>query len=295
MLIININEHFLSVINTSALQLQNFIFYDRIKLYSKQNRTHKCSISNGPNCLYLNNYQYKTDKNKNWQNVLNQTLNHNITYKILTNIMNNKNKKYIQKYSSQKDTNQILPSITLKLGLTFESYDEITMKNDIYAHPLRYVKYNVDLIPIEIYGKLKLRYSRDNIKIKKGSDYPSGTYAIVESDNVSIKLGSRSFICTHFYIRARNIELKISAKIIGYLNGKERYSTEKSLSFFEDKTWVKVSLPKEKIDLLTIPKGFEFDSFNFILETYNQYDINVHSYRNSNRKYEELVTDFDIY
>ena len=291
-LIININENLLSLIESGASQFQNFIYHDRLKLYSKQNRTQKCSISNGPNCLFLNNYQHE---NENWQNIINETKKNNITYKKLSSFLRIKNKNYIQKYSSQNDTEQTPPSITLKLGLTFESYDEMTMKNDVYAYPLKHVKYFVDVIPIEIYGKLKLRYSKDNIKVKKGSDYPSGTYAIVESNNVSIKLGGKNFICTHFYIRTKNIDLKTSANVIGYLNGKEMYSTEKALSSFEDKTWVKVTLPNKKIDVLTIPKGFEYDSFSFIIETYNQYDINVHFYRNSNKKYEELVTDLDIY
>ena len=293
--IININEYLLSLLETGALQFQNFIYHDRLKLYSKQNRTQKCSISDGPNCLFLNNYQCKTDINENWQNIMNQTRNNNITYKKLSSIIRNKNKKYIQKYSSENDSSQTPPSITLKLGLTFESYDEMTMNNDIYASSIKYVKYYVDVIPIEIYGKLRLRYNKDSLKVKKGSDYPSGTYAIVETNNVSIKLGGKSFICTHFFIRARNIDLKTSANVIGYLDGKEMYSTEKALSSFEDKAWVKVSLPNKKIDVLTIPKGFEYDSFSFVIETFNQYNVNVHFYRDPTKRYEELVTDLDIY
>ena len=77
---------------------------------------------------------------------------------------------YVSQYkdyiSSSSDPSQIPQPLTLRLSLTFESYDDITIKGDIYAYPSKSVKFNTEYVYIEIFGKLRLHYGED-LKLKK--------------------------------------------------------------------------------------------------------------------------------
>ena len=83
------------------------------------------------------------------------------------------NSEYINQYkdyiSSNSDDSSILQPLTLKLSLTFESYDDITIKEDIYAYPSKPVHFMTETIYIEIIGKLRLHFGENTEQlIQKG-------------------------------------------------------------------------------------------------------------------------------
>lgn len=308
-LIININKHFSSYLPSALNQLNHFIYLDRMKTYINQNNFHGCSMHTGPNCYYTENKKLEMDKSEddliNHYNIQNTILNYKKQWKTIyeqskkTSYVESFNEinTYIEDYKkyifSKNDSKQIPPSINLRLRLTFQSYDDITINGDIYAYPSKPIKFNTEYIYIEFFGKLRLHYGED-LKLKNQMIYPCKTFGIIESNNLSIRLGKKLFVCEYFYLR-KGIE-KISKIIIeGYKDEKKIFTINKNINHFNEKSWTKLILPNQKIDKLLIPGGIEVDNFSFVIETMKQYNIEVQFHANYKKRVKELVEDNDIY
>ena len=203
---------------------------------------------------------------------------------------------YITQYKnyilSNSDTSQIPQPLTLRLSLTFESYDDITIKQDIYAYPSKPIQFLTETIYIEIVGKLRLHYGED-LKIKDQIKYPTKTYGIIESNNLIIKLGGKKFICESFFLRIRDQKIS-TININGFSGNIKAFSMTREINPITEKNWIKIDLPASKIDRLVLPGGIDVDNFKFMIDTIQHYDISVHFHTNYVRNVEELIKDSDI-
>ena len=67
LLILNFDKFISSLLPIGINQLNYFIYLDRFKYFTYQNLMKKCSLSNGPNCYYMENKRYIRYKKKNEQ------------------------------------------------------------------------------------------------------------------------------------------------------------------------------------------------------------------------------------
>ena len=311
LLIINIQKHASIYLTSGINQLNNFIYLDRMKIYAIQNYSQICSIHLGPNCYFLEDKkitEYESDNNElNTEDTMSEI---NFDYRRewmetymkakMISYLNNyyEINSYLEEYKSnliqRNDSNQIPPSISLQLSLTFESYDDITINGDIYAYPAKSVRFMTENILIEVFGKLRLHYGEE-LKIKKQTKYPTKTFGIVESSSVTIRLGGKRFICEHFFWRIRDGK-KVNENIYGYFKQSKVYTIPiHSENYIDNKIWNKINLPQSKIDRIVLPNGIEVDNFKFVIETQNQYDITVQFHASKKEKIIKLVEDDDIY
>ena len=309
-LISNINENFSSFLPVGLNQINNFLYLDRMKVITFQNFTQKCSLNMGPNCYYIEDIKsqsYKTEdleinddtplsedyqehKTK-WRNIYNKSKESN--YFNIYNELNRNMSEYIFKFNSKNDSEQVPPSLDLILSLTFESYDALTIRSDIYAYPSKVIRFYTENIHLEIIGKLKLHYG-ENLKLKNENSYPSKTYGIIESPDLNIRLAGKKFICTHFFLKLRDENI-YKINIQGYLENRKVFSIQKEMRHMNNEIWNKINLPKQQIDTLVLPGGIDVDNFKFIIETRKQYDIDVQFHANNKQRIKILVEDNDIY
>lgn len=308
-LIININECLSNYLKSGIKQLNNFIYKERMKTYSIQNLYKQCRISLGPNCYFTENkkikYEYRNiesnseneisdhilDFKKEWIELFSKSKDTNF-YQAY-NDLNLLTSDYKKKFSSKNDSQQIPPAINLYLSLTFESYDDITIKGDFYAYPSKPVRFNTENIFIEILGKLRLTYGEDS-KLKNSMKYPSKTYGIIESTTLGIRLGGKQFICDYFFLRIRNEKI-LQITIEGHLGNTKIFSVKKVVSSLKQKVWNRIFLPEQKIDRLSLPGGIDVDNFHFIMETMKQYYITAQFHNSHKERIKDLIQDSDIY
>ena len=313
LLMININEYISSFLPNGINQLNYFIYLDRMKQYSVQNFFKECSLSMGPNCFFsenkrINNYikengefdndNYDLDFNlneisdyqKQWMNFYDKSRKTDFFIKYTE--INEYLSKYKDNLLSRNDSDQIPPSLNLRLGLTFESYDDITIKGDTYAYPSKPVKFNTEYIYIEIIGKLRLHYGED-LNLQNQMRFPSKTFGIIESPNLKIRLGGKIFICEFFFLRLRNENIR-KINIEGYLKNRKIFTVQKALNESAKNDWVKLPLQNKEIDTLVIPGGIDVDNFRFIIATNEQYYITVQFHANDKQRIKNLVEDNDI-
>ena len=313
LLMINISEYISSFLPNGINQLNYFIYLDRMKQYSVQNFFKECSLSMGPNCFFsenkrINNYikengefdndNYDLDFNlneisdyqKQWMNFYDKSRKTDFFIKYTE--INEYLSKYKDNLLSRNDSEQIPPSLNLRLGLTFESYDDITIKGDTYAYPSKPVKFNTEYIYIEIIGKLRLHYGED-LNLQNQMRFPSKTFGIIESPNLKIRLGGKIFICEFFFLRLRNENIR-KINIEGYLKNRKIFTVQKALNESAKNNWVKLPLQNKEIDTLVIPGGIDVDNFRFIIATNEQYYITVQFHANDKQRIKNLVEDNDI-
>jgi hypothetical protein len=308
-LIVNIQENLSIYLSCGMNQLNNFIYLDRMKIYTFQNYSQICSLNMGPNCYFIEDKNIlKYETNNNELNIENKISDINFDYKRewMETYMKSKMSSYlnnyieinsiIQEYKNnllkRNDSKQIPPSINLYLSLTFESYDDITINGDIYAYPSKSITFFTENVIIEIIGKLRLHYGED-MKINKQIKYPTKTFGIVESPEVTIRLGGKRFICEFFFLRIRDAG-KNKENVYGYFGQSKVFSISIG-KYIDNKTWNKISLPQAQIDRIILPKGIDVDNFKFVIETNKQYDITVQFHYNKKERIKNLVEDDDIY
>ena len=307
--IVNIQENLSIYLSCGVNQLNNFIYLDRMKIYTFQNYSQICSLNMGPNCYFIEDKNIlKYETNNNELNIENKISDINFDYKRewmetyrkskMSSYLNNyiEINSIIQEYKNnllkRNDSKQIPPSINLYLSLTFESYDDITINGDIYAYPSKSITFFTENIIIEIIGKLRLHYGED-IKINKQIKYPTKTFGIVETPQVTIRLGGKRFICEFFFLRIRDA-VKNKENVYGYFGQSKVFSISIG-KYIENKTWNKINLPQTQIDRIILPKGIDVDNFKFVIETNEQYDITVQFHYNKKERIKNLVEDDDIY
>jgi hypothetical protein len=308
LLIINIKENISSYLPIGLNQFNNYIYSNRMKIFIMQNETKKCSIHNGPNCYFVENIimsnNNNNDKNnddsdntyldykKEWMNIFSKS--NELSFLNIYNEINTNTLKYKNYISPKNDNEQVLHPTNLYLSLTFESYDDITIKGDTYAYPSKSIHFFTEMINIEIIGKLRLQYGED-LQLKNQMRYPCKTFGIIESLNLNIKLGGKKFICEYFYLRSRNDNIyKVS--IEGYFGNTKIFSVSKEINYTNKKSWLKVTLPtNSEIDRLLLPGGIDVDNFKFVIPTLKQFDITAKFHANRNKRTKILVEDSDIY
>ena len=320
LLIINIAFHNSSFLPVGINQLNNFLYLEKLLTYTVQTYSGQCSLEKGPHCYFTDNMRrvlYEQENNIEEEieeeNNYNKEQNKKNDLQILDlkkdwmnffiksrkiGLFNSFSdlREYIHQYkeyvSSNSDDSSILQPLTLKLSLTFESYDEITIKEDTYAYPSKPVQFMTETIYIEIIGKLRLHFGED-LQLKDQSRYPTNTFGIIESNNLVIKLGGKQFICESFYFRLRDTNIK-SLKVDGYLDNVKSFSMSRDINYMTDKDWIKIDLPSSKIDRIVLPGGIDVDNFKFKIETFQHYDIGVHFHKKYEKSKEKLINDNDI-
>ena len=310
---LNINEYISSFLPNGINQLNYFLYLDRLKQYSVQNFFKECSLSMGPNCYFTEdkrnfiyikengefnddnldfdfNLNEITDYKKQWMNFYDKSRKTNFFIKY------DEMEEYLSKYKnnilSRNDSEQIPPSLNLRLGLTFESYDDITIKGDTYAYPSKPVKFNTEYIYIEIIGKLRLHYGED-LNLQNQMRFPCKTFGIIETPNLKIRLGGKIFICEYFFLRLRDENIK-KVNIEGYLKNRKIYSVQKELDESNKKNWMKLPLQNKEIDTIVIPGGIDVDNFRFLITTNEHLYITVQFHANDKQRIKNLVEDSDI-
>ena len=276
-LFININT---TLISEGYHFFDTFYYKDMYKDFIKQKKSSKCSIEDGPNCLYI--------KGKNDQE-LNKELNNIIQdndisirespeqilskLKAASKLINNKEEDALDEEVFSLDS-----PYALSLQLTFESFDEMTKNGDIYSPETIDTPFDIGRITLTIVGKLRL--SQKNSKIFENPEYlsvkedrPRGTYAFVESKEVFVKFNSKSTFVS-VYIKKNNFNKDNKPFFLyGYKNGKKKLITK--VQNVPSNQWIKISGDGKKYDSIGLIRGFDFDNFVIYgsVNAENSYDL----------------------
>ena len=288
-------------INSGIKTLNKFLYTTRYKNYKNQNDIGICSLNNGPNCYftenkYIDNYIYiKKDDNINneWAYFYNKSRKYE--YNQIQQFFNNYTQNYIEKNKEKIDKQQNSQGEVLKYLLTFDNYDEYTMKKDIYyEQKTNKIFFNKEIV-IDIKGKLKLSYDKDfseDYLTIIDKDYPSNTYGIIESEYISISFLGKVFVCNFFYIKAHHKKSKIS--FYGYAGNRVVYTYSYTDDQVREEKWLRVNFPVETpINRLLIFGPYDIDNLSFTFPDIKYDDSNLY-YMYSHKNIKNLVKDEDI-
>ena len=242
-----------------------FYYRDIYKDLIRQKTENKCTIDDGPNCIFING-KNKTDISKELSNIYpeNDIFLKETPENILMQL------KQSCKLINEKETESIEDKVysfdspfVMSLYLTFESYDEITKNGDVYAPESIDTPYDVGRLTLTIMGKLRLSQKNakqfENPTPKSPKDEgPKGTYAYVESKEVIIKFNSKSSI-SFVYIK-KNIHNKDNKTffLYGYKNGHKHIISK--IQNVPSNYWIKVTGDGKKYDSIGLIRGFDYDN-----------------------------------
>lgn len=263
---ININA---TIISEGYHFFDIFYYRDIYKNYIKQKKSNKCSIEEGPNCIFIES-KNKNDIAKELKSIYpdkdeffkeseeNIFSNLKERTKLISKDEKDKEKELLDELLSLNTQNVI------SLYLTFESYDEITKKGDIYAPETIDNQYETGRLTLTIVGKLRLsqknakQYENPMPKSLK-DEGPKGSYAFVESKEVIFKFNTKSSISSVYIKKNKyNIENK-NFYLYGYKNGKKQVITK--LQNVPSDHWIKVNGDGKKYDGIGLLRGFDYDNF----------------------------------
>ena len=308
----------LSFLPTGINQFNNLIYLQRLTYDIFQTNINKCSLSDGPFCYYfepsyikaLSKEQQTLKKDfleKDWITLVDNLNVYTIqeTYDELTD----KISKYIQRILNNDEQEQKLPTQEYSLDITFDNYDYLTIKNDVYLEKKLLLPFQNDKLTVIIDGKIRLKYDKSETKVIISNliDYPSNTYAVIESNRIVITMGGKNFKCVSFYVRPKSLydnekykvtiigTISRNLAIEGYNNNKLVFSSNYKYAYFDEKQWTKVILNNDLfINKLIIPGNIEIDNLSFSVENNNVYDIESLFYNDPKRKTMDLISDNDI-
>lgn len=308
---------FLSYLQNGINQLSNLIYLQRLSILSFQSYSNQCSLSEGPFCYYFEPFYIRLLENenetlkkdfieKNWISI-NFDYNEFSSYQDLYNGLEQKMTNYYQKNLNKIDKNQKVPIQEEQIDITFEKYDSITIQNDIYLEKRTYLSSPSGKIPLIIDGIIKLKYDKSNLIVQNMMDYPSKTYAIIESNRVSINLDGKKFRIISFFVRPKNIYSDENHKVTiigsmtkfimieGYNDNKLVFSTNYQFSYFDEKQWTKIIIDNNVfINKLILPGNLEIDNISLSVEGSKVYNIESIFYNDPKRKTMDLINDNDI-
>lgn len=308
---------FLSFLQNGINQLSNLIYLQRLSILAFQSYSNKCSFSEGPYCFYFEPYYIRALEKENqtlkkdfiekkWISI-NYDYNEFSSYQDLFSDLEQKITNYYKKNVDKIDKNQKVPIQEEQIGITFERYDPITINNDIYLEKRTYISSQSGTIPLIIDGVIKLKYDKTNLIVKNMMDYPSKTYAIIESNRVSISLDGKKFRIISFFVRPRNRFSDENHKVTiigsmtkfimieGYNDNKLVFSTNYQFSYFDEKQWTKIIIDNNVfINKLRLPGNIEIDNISLSVEGSKVYNIESLFYNDPKRKTIELISDNDI-
>ena len=263
---ININA---TIISEGYHFFDIFYYRDIYKNYIKQKKSNKCSIEEGPNCIFIES-KNKNDIAKELKSIYpdkdeffkeseeNIFSNLKERTKLISKDEKDKEKELLDELLSLNTQNVI------SLYLTFESYDEITKKGDIYAPETIDNQYETGRLTLTIVGKLRLsqknakQYENPMPKSLK-DEGPKGSYAFVESKEVIFKFNTKSSISSVYIKKNKyNIENK-NFYLYGYKNGKKQVITK--IQNVPSDHWIKVNGDGKKYDGIGLLRGFDYDNF----------------------------------
>ena len=277
-----------------------FYYRDYFKSLSKQKKNNQCSIENGPSCFYIRGknedlisselkhiYPNKeTFKKESVENILTKI-------KETTTLIQGKDPEEIKEEIYSFDTPYMV-----SLYLTFESFDEKTKYNDIYAPEIIDNQYETGRLTLTITGKLRLSQKNAERYESKGlfdlrEEGPKKTYAYVESKEVIFKFSSRSSV-NSLYIKKNKFNQKDKTfYLFGYKNGKRHVITK--VENVPSYRWVKINGNGEKYDYIGLIRGFDYDNFviNAVATKSDMVDLNKLTKKYSdafNEKINEMIT-----
>ena len=263
---ININA---TIISEGYHFFDIFYYRDIYKNYIKQKKRNKCSIEEGPNCIFIES-KNKNDIAKELKSIYpdkdeffkeseeNIFSNLKERTKLISKDEKDKEKELLDELLSLNTQNVI------SLYLTFESYDEIKKKGDIYAPETIDNQYETGRLTLTIVGKLRLsqknakQYENPMPKSLK-DEGPKGSYAFVESKEVIFKFNTKSSISSVYIKKNKyNIENK-NFYLYGYKNGKKQVITK--IQNVPSDHWIKVNGDGKKYDGIGLLRGFDYDNF----------------------------------
>ena len=279
--------------------LNKFLYHTRVTKYVEQNKDKICSLSDGPNCFftekdYTKHYILtKNENNKNnkinndWVKLYSQIPKNE--YKEILQKLEFNTSNYINTYSKQSDEEQNPKNELVNLLMTFDAFDEDTIKGDIYLEEkMGKIIYNEEII-VDIKGKLLLKYDKEkpekDIKLKY-QDYPSTTYAVIESDFISISFRGKLFSINYLYIKGHDEFSKYEPiNFFGYLDDKLVYSYTYTDNKKRNEKWLKVGFPENiVVDKLMISGMYDIDNISFNFPNVINVDVNeiysMYNYKN---------------
>jgi hypothetical protein len=261
-----------------------YYYGDLFNLYSNNIAINKCSISQGPNCFFLNKYnQIENDFN-----------NMNIKKKDFYEI-----KKYfetftekVEKSSKNEINNENIKNLNnlveYNLLLTFESYEEKVKEKNFYLPEEILTNFEFGYIKLTFIGKLLI--TKDNLpkipNMKNNPDYPSGPYGIIESEELVIKFHKPMYFISVYARKSKTNKLfNPLFEIKGTLN--EKNFLLASINIDNDNQWKKVMNTQGQItDSIILKKGFDID--NIYISYKANIDINANNLLNNN-KYNKII------
>ena len=294
---ININS---TIIKEGYHFFDLFYYRDYYKALTKQKKSSQCSIENGPSCYYIKGknedlisselkkiYPSKeTFKRESPENILTKI-------KEATTLIQGKDPEEIKEEVYSFDTPYMV-----SLYLTFESYDEKTKYNDIYAPEIIDNQYEAGRLTLTITGKLRLTQKNAELYESKGlfdlrDEGPKKTYAYVESKEVIFKFSSKSSINSLYIKKNKFNKNNKTFFLYGYKNG-HRYIITKVENVPSYK-WVRVNGNGEKYDYIGLIRGFDYDNFviNAVASKNDLNDLNKLTKKYStafNEKINEVIT-----
>ena len=275
-----------------------FYYRDIYKNLVKQKKENKCSIEDGPNCLFVEGknkeeiskeletiYPYKDDFYKaNPEDIL-------VKIKEKTKLLNSKEKEDDEIFNF--DSPQLI-----SLYLTFETYDEITKNKDIYAPEIMDSLYDLGRFTITILGKLRL--SQKNSKFYENptprapkDEGPKGTYAFVESKEVIFKFSSKSTISS-VHIKRNNYNKDNKAfYLYGFKDGHKHIISK--IQNVPNNKWLRITGDGKKYDSIGLLRGFDYDNFiiNAPMDMGNNFSLNqqIKNLFGLNNKINKVIKD----
>ena len=255
-----------------------FYYRDMYKNYLKQKRNSKCSLDEGPNCLYI--------KSKNESEIQIELKNiypedNNIDKESLESIylkLKNTTKLYTDKETStiEDEVFQFDSPYVMTLLLSFESYDEKTNLGDIYAPETIDTPFDLGRVTLTIVGKLRLTQKNSNnfdSTIISKEDLPQKTYAYVESKEVIMKFNLKSTISSLYIKKNKYNENNKTFYLYGYKNGNKHVITK--IQNVPSTQWIRVNGDGKKYESIGLIRGFDYDNISIMssmegLPNYNQ-------------------------
>ena len=240
-----------------------FYYRDIYKNYIKQKKNYKCSLEEGPNCIYIKSKsEYEIEKElKNIYPNDNNIINEPPEY-IYSKLKNS------TKLITEKETSTIEDQIfefdspyVMSLLLTFESYDEKTRLHDIYAPETIDTPFEIGRLTLTIAGKLRL--SQKNSEKFESSIYlkdekPQNTYAFVETKEVIIKFNLKSTINSLYIKKNTYNQNNKPFYLYGFKNGNKHLITK--LENVPSSRWIKVNGDGKKYESIGLMRGFDYDN-----------------------------------
>ena len=261
--LININA---TIIKEGYHFFDMFYYRDYYKSLTKQKKSNQCSIENGPSCYYIkgkNENLISSELKKIYPNkdIFKKESPENILTKIkeTTTLIQGKDPEEIKEEIYSFDTPYMV-----SLYLTFESYDEKTKDNDIYAPEIIDNQYESGSLTLTINGKLRLTQKNAELYESKGlfdlrDEGPKKTYAYVESKEVIFKFSSKSSVNSLYIKKNKFNQNNKTFFLYGYKNGHRHIITK--VENVPSYKWVKVNGNGEKYDYIGLIRGFDYDNF----------------------------------